>query len=70
MSTINHPIFSVNRGWLNNDQFVVGDVLRGTNLDRKVTSFVDGGMIESYAVDVPRAQCLFACLEGEPVLVH
>ena len=70
VSTINHPIFSVNRGWLNNDQFVVGDVLRGTNLDRKVTSFVDGGMIESYAVDVPRAQCLFACLEGEPVLVH
>jgi hypothetical protein len=70
VSTINHPILSVNRGWLNNDQFVVGDVLRGITSDRKVTSFLNGGMVESYAVDVPHAQCLFACLEGEPVLVH
>lgn len=71
VSTINHPVFCVNRNsWINNEHVQIGDFVRGTNNDRKVNSVVDGGMIESYAIDVPRAQCLYVCLEGEPILAH
>lgn len=69
VSTINHPIYS-KKGWRNNDHLKVGDIVCGTNSERRIIDFVDGGMIESYSVDVPRAQCLFACLEGEPILTH
>jgi len=71
VTTINHPIFCVNKNeWLNNDQINIGDFLLGERSSNKIIGVVNGGMIESFAVDVPHAQCLFACLEGKSILVH
>lgn len=71
VSTINHPIFCSNKKiWMNNDQFSTGDCLRGINGDRQVLEIKQGGMVDSFAIDVPRAQCLYVGYEGEPVLVH
>jgi hypothetical protein len=71
VTTINHPIECLNRKtWLTNQEFVVGDTLRGANQVRRVVDFKNGGIAESYSIDVPRAQCFYAAYEGEPILVH
>jgi len=72
ITTLNHPIKCANKNrWLMNEEFKIGDLLQGVNNNnRRIIDLKDGGLIESYSIDVPGAQCLFVAYEGEPILVH
>jgi hypothetical protein len=71
VATVNHPIFCLNKNrWLNNDELELNDVLVGIDHKSQIISVKDGGMIDSYAVAMRQAQCLYVAYDGEPVLVH
>lgn len=71
VTTINHPMRCVNKQmWLNNDEFEIGDMLEGVDDSKRISGFKTGGLVESYSVDVPKAQCLYVAHDGDPVLVH
>lgn len=71
VSTINHPIKCVNKSmWLMNDEFKIGDRLQSVDGSVRINEIRRGGLQESYSIDIPRAQCLYAAYDGEPILVH